>query len=78
MISIFFLTKTGEKINGASTDIAFGKYDECLQSKVHAFYKANKSSSITLAKAMNEYSLNKDLNFGIQCSYAYYYSWVYL
>ena len=78
LVSIFFLTKTGERINNASSGVAFGKYDECLQNKVHTFYKTYKSSSITLANAMKEYNLNKDLNFSIQCSYAYYYSWVYL
>ena len=78
LISIFFLTKNGEKINSSMTDVAFGKYEECIQEKAFNFYKTNYNSSISKADALKQYNKNKNLNFSIQCSYAYYYSWVYL
>ena len=78
LISIFFLTKSGEQVKANIQDVAFGKYEECLQDKVHAYYKKYYNKNITLDNAMKNYNNNKNLNFGIQCQYAYYYSWVYL
>ena len=84
LISIFFLKNNGDKITFSTQEVAFGKYEECIQNKVYEFYRTNyyaSPSSLNAEQketALKKYNENKDLNFGIQCSYAYYYSWVYL
>ena len=87
LIAIYYERKNGTRITDDITDIAFGKYEECLTKEVLDFYGSNYyhndiwssgASSDNKKYVMSMYNKNKDLNFDMKCEYAYYISWVYL
>ncbi len=90
LISIFYFTKHGDKIDEDIINTSFGKYEECIDNKIYSFYahyyynlspvsgEYYLTNDTQKKEAKGLYSKNSDINFSMQCAYAYYYSWVYL